>query len=86
MHKKRMGLIRQIACKCFILQSRLTFDLTGWAYFHAAVRTANSQPLFSEEDIHKATTDGVRKYFINYSVPSGDADDKMTDKKYTGEW
>lgn len=51
-----------------------------------AVRTANSQPLFSEDDIQKACNDGVRKYFINYSVPSGDADDKLTDKKYTGEW
>lgn len=51
-----------------------------------AVRTANSQALFSEDDIQKACNDGVRKYFINYSVPSGDADDKLTDKKYTGEW
>jgi hypothetical protein len=50
------------------------------------VRTANSAPLFTQEEILKAQRDGVRKYFINYKMASGDPDDKQTQKKYVGEW
>jgi hypothetical protein len=34
----------------------------------------------------KATQDGVKRYFINYREASRDADDKITQKKYVGEW
>ena len=50
------------------------------------VRTANSAPLFSQDEIQKAARDPQKKYFINYKIPSGDIDDKVTQKKYIGEW
>ena len=42
--------------------------------------------MFTQADIDKALREGVRRYFINYKVPSGDPDDKQTHKKYIGEW
>ena len=53
---------------------------------YIGVRTANSAPLFSKEEIDKGTKDGVRKFFINYKENSRDPDDKLTQKKYVGEW
>jgi hypothetical protein len=44
------------------------------------IRTAGSPPLFSQEEIMKATRDGVKKYFIKYSEASRDPDDKVTKK------
>jgi hypothetical protein len=45
-----------------------------------------TQPLFSPEEIEAAANDSTKRYLIKYEQPSGDADDHITKKTYSGEW